>query len=57
MDALHLKALLAPSTNDFRALLPLLPKGVDGLLVFEDSFESDASLKIDCLLRKHLSTT
>ncbi|GAB2795866.1 hypothetical protein HNQ93_004123 [Hymenobacter luteus] len=57
MDVLHLKALLAPDTDDFRALLPLLPQGVDGLLVFEDSFESDSSLKIDCLLRKHLSAS
>jgi hypothetical protein len=57
MDVLRLKGLLAPGSSDFRALLQLLPQDVDGLLVFEDSFESEESLKIDCLLRKSLSST
>jgi hypothetical protein len=52
VDVLRLKALLAPASGDFRPLLRLLPKGVDGVLIFEDSFESDASFKIDCILRK-----
>jgi hypothetical protein len=57
MDVLRLKSMLAPGTSDFRALLRFLPKGVDGLLIFEDSFESHSSFKIDSILRKSRSSS
>jgi hypothetical protein len=52
VDMLQIRDKLAPGTSDYRALLRHLPEGVDGLVIFKDSFESDDSFVIDCILRK-----
>lgn len=57
VDMLQIKDVLAPGTSDYRALLKHLPEGVDGLLIFKDSFQSDDSFKLDCILRKTQALT